>query len=203
VHKVSALRDRDAVELKSMVPRFLSAMREEFWKFRMAVQFHELGFFQSTQWKARYILWTSAIESIYTSHSREHKGSLVAKERIKWFLGAGSSIYAPGDISDLLPRTKITVGDVVDSLYEVRNFIAHGDKVPDHFFRDEMRRGFNGSVNCIEVLMEACSFIVRHSLLKILRDELLEHFASADSSEAYFGKEGLTHAVLSRSTRFR
>ena len=64
-----------------------------------------------------------------------------------------------------------------------------------------MRRGFNGHVNCIEVLMEACSFIVRHSLLKILREDLLEHFASAASSEAYFGKEGLTRLVLSRSNR--
>ena len=95
VQKVFMLRDRDAEELKSVAPRFLRAMREEFWKFRMAVQFHELGFFQSTQWKARYILWTSAIESIYTSHSWEHQGSLVAKERIRWFLGGGSPIYAP------------------------------------------------------------------------------------------------------------
>ena len=100
-------------------------MRNEFWKFRMAVQFHELGYFQHLSWKARYILWASAIESIYTSHNQEHRGSMVAKARIEWFLGANRSIYEPGDISNLLEQPKITVTDVLDRLYKIRNFIAH------------------------------------------------------------------------------
>ncbi len=122
----------------------------------------------------------------------------MAKERIKWFLGAGTSIYGPGDISKLLPQPTITVGDIVDRLYEVRNFIAHGDRIPDRFFQDELRLGFNGQVNVLEVLMEACSFIIRTSLLKILREELLGHFADAASAESYFGAAGLTRSQIKK-----
>jgi len=201
VQKHFHLRNRDVDDLRFYAPHFLRAMREQFWKFRMAVQFHELGHFQSLAWKARYILWASAIESIYTSHNSGHKGSMVAKERIKWFLGAGTSIYPPGDISKLLPDPGITVGDIVDDLYEVRNFIAHGDKIPDHFFQDSLRKGFNGDVNALDVLMEASSFVIRASLLKILRERLLEHFEDATSADAYFGSASLTWSEIKKRAR--
>jgi hypothetical protein len=192
VQKVFAFRDRDADELRKYAQEFLRGMREEYWKFRMANQFYALGHFQSWQPKARYLLWASAIESIYTTHNSEHKGSLVAKERIKWFLGEHTSIYAPGDISNLLTQPQITIGMIVDDLYEVRNFIAHGDRIPDHFFLEISRRSFNGGVTKFEVLLEAASFIIRSSLLKILREGLLDHFADAAQAEAFFGGKGLT-----------
>jgi hypothetical protein len=200
-HKHFHLRNRDAHDLRVYIAEFLRGMRGPFWKFRMAVQFHELGHFQYLAWKGRYILWASAVESIYTSHNLEHQGSKVAKERIKWFLGAGTCIYGPGDISNLLPQPKITVGDIVDRLYEVRNFIAHGDKIPDHFFQDKLRDGFNGQLNVIDVLMEASSFIIRSSLLKILREGLLGHFADAASAEAYFSAAGLTRSQIRKRSR--
>jgi hypothetical protein len=192
------LRNSDAKALKTYLPEFLRSMRGQFWKFRMAVQFHELGHFQHLAFKARYILWASAIESIYTSHNWEHQGSAVAKERIKWFLGTNTSIYAPGDIPKLLVEPSIAVGDIVDRLYEVRNFIAHGDKIPDHFFQDHLRASFNGHVNVIEVLLEASSFIIRDSLIKILREGLLEQFADAASAESYFGAAGLTRSQIKK-----
>ncbi|MBZ5681454.1 MAG: hypothetical protein LAO24_15245 [Acidobacteriia bacterium] len=198
VQKHFTLRNRDADELKRRAPEFLRAMNGPYWKFRMAAQFHELGHFQPWQAKARYILWSCAIESIYTSHHQEHMGSLVARERIKWFLGASTSIYAPGDISTLLPQPAISVGEIVNDLYKVRNFIAHGDRIPDSFFSDARRHGFNGRVPTFEVLLEAASFIVRSSLLKILRDQLLDNFADAAPAEAYFGKAGLTRSELRR-----
>ncbi len=196
VQKFFHLRNQDADELRTYAPGFLHAMRGQFWKFRMAVQFYELGHFQALDWKARYLQWCSAIESIYTSHSREHQGSLVATSRIKWFLGAGTYIYAPGDISDLLPDPKIRIDQIVDDLYEMRNFMAHGDKIPDPFFTTTLRIGFNGPVQKREVLLEAASFIVRASLLKILRDGLIDHFADAGPAELYFGAEHLTKSEL-------
>jgi len=196
VQKFFHLRNQDADDLRTYAPHFLHAMRGEFWKFRMAVQFYELGHFQALDWKARYLQWCSAIESIYTSHSREHQGSLVATSRIKWFLGAGTHIYAPGDISKLLKDPKITIDQIADDLYEMRNFIAHGDKIPDPYFTTTLRTGFNGPVKKTEVLLEAASFIVRTSLLKILRDGLIDHFADAGPAEAYFGAEHLTKSEL-------
>jgi hypothetical protein len=65
---------------------------------------------------------------LYTSHSFDHQGKLVATERIKWFLGPKTSIYEKGDIPDfILNQPTISIGDVVDRLYDVRNYIAHGD----------------------------------------------------------------------------
>ncbi|MGH9747637.1 MAG: hypothetical protein ACRD59_16195 [Candidatus Acidiferrales bacterium] len=199
VQKLFKLRDQDIDDLRTYAPRFLEAMRGEFWKFRMAVQFHELGHFQALDWKARYLHWCSAIESIYTSHRWEHQGSLVATSRIRWLLGEQTSTYAPGDLSDLLEDPRIAVGQIVDDLYDLRNFLAHGDKVPDAYFNDTLRVGFGGEVKRCEVLTEAASFIVRTSLLKILRDNLLAHFADAGPAEAYFGRQRLTRTELQRA----
>lgn len=75
VQKLWSLRNRDCHDLRLYAPEFLKAMRGEFWKFRMAVQFHELGFFQShpEEWKTRLLMWASAIESIYTTNSPGHR----------------------------------------------------------------------------------------------------------------------------------
>lgn len=196
--KLFHLQNRDADDLKNYAPLFLLAMRGEFWKFRMAAQFHELGFFQGDSWKARYLLWASSIESIYTSHNSEHNGSMVARERIKWFLGENTSIYPKGELSNLLKDPKITVGAIVEPLYEVRNFLAHGDRIPDEYFQKKIRNGFglDDSLNLMGVLAEAQSFIIRYSLLKILREGLLNHFTGAVSAQAYFSSHGLTNSKL-------
>ncbi|MGD0923345.1 MAG: hypothetical protein ABSA70_16515 [Terriglobia bacterium] len=196
VQQEFSLRNRDADDLRAYAPEFLRGRRGQFWKFRMAVQFHELGHFQSLHWKARFLLWCSAIESIFTSHDREHHGSLVATSRIKWFIGRNTSIYGPGDISNLLQDPHITVGQVVGDLYDMRNYVAHGDRIPDPYFADILRHGFNGGVKKWEVLLEAASFIIRTSLLKILREGLLDHFADASAAEAYFSGGNLTKSAL-------
>jgi len=196
VQKLFKLRNQDADDLRNYAAEFLRGIRGEFWKFRMAVQFHDLGHFQPLDWKARYLLWCSSIESIYTSHHWEHQGSLVARSRIKWFLGETTSIYAPGDISSLLEDPHLTVGQTIDDLYEMRNFMAHGDKIPDPFFTDILRHGLDRGIVKAQVLLEAASFIIRTSLLKILRDGLLHHFADAGPAEAYFGAQNLTKSRL-------
>lgn len=194
--KPFSIRNEDTAHLRAYAPEFMRAMRGDFWKFRMAVQFHELGHWQHWNLKARYLLWASAIEAIYTSHASEHKGSFVAKERIKWFLGENTSIYPPDEISDLLADPHLTVSGVVDDLYAVRNFIAHGDRIPDRIFQETLRDGFNGRVTVFHVLFEAQSFVIRKSLLKILHNNLLDHFADAAPAEAYFGANGLTRTAI-------
>jgi hypothetical protein len=196
VQRLFMLRNQDADDLRRYAAQFLRGMRGEFWKFRMAVQFHELGHFQVIDWKARFLHWCSAIESIYTTHNREHQGKLLATTGIKWFIGPNTSIYAPGDLPEFVQDPGITVGQIVDDLYDLRNFIAHGDRVPDPYFRDDLRRGLDGGVKRCEVLLEMASFIVRTSLLKILRDDLLDHFSEAGSAEDYFGAQGLTNTQI-------
>jgi len=193
-HKLFALRNRDADDLRAYAPEFLRAMRGHFWKFRMAIQFHERGYFLPQDWKARYILWCAAIEAIYTTHNREHKGSHVAKARINWFLGENAPLYEQEHHWD--NHSTLTIGQVVDNLYEQRNYIAHGDKIPDEFFNHAERSGIAGPVLRPEMLTEAVSFVVRKSLLKILKNNLLRHFADAGSAEAYFAAQNLTNSAL-------
>lgn len=196
VQRLFQFRNQDADALRFYAAAFLQGMRGEFWKFRMAVQFHDLGHFQTLDWKARFLHWCSALESIYTTHHPEHQGKLVATSRIKWFLGENTNIYAPGDLSEFEPDPGITIAQTAGDIYDMRNFMAHGDRIPDAYFTDELRTGIQGGVKRGEVLLEAASFIVRTSLLKVLRDALLNHFADAVPAEAYFGAQGLTNSAL-------
>jgi hypothetical protein len=180
-------------------PLFRQAMHGPYWKFRMAVQMHEAGHFQNTEWKARFFLWASALESLFTSKTpgawREHSGSMVASERIKFLLGANTPIYPPGELTSLLPNPGLTIEKTIGEIYCLRNHIAHGDKVPDYYFQNG-RLDFEGQLARFAVLTEAISFIVRQSLLKILKDGLLSHFEDSASSEAYFSSKALTKSAL-------
>jgi hypothetical protein len=195
-HKLSTLRDGDAENLRLLLPDFIRAMEGDFWKFRMAAQFHDLGYFQSYNWKPRFLLWASSLESIYTSHSRDHQGSRVAIARIKWFLDEKTRLYPPSEWPRVIPDCSLTIDDVLDDLYEFRNFVAHGDKIPDSFFQTCPRSGINGGVCKAEVLSEAASFVIRMSLIKILREGLLDHFVDAGPAEAYFAAQGLVNSKL-------
>jgi len=90
----------------------------------------------------------------------------------------------------------LTVGSIVNALYNVRNLLAHGDRIPDLYFANRARHGLNGAGSILDVLFEAASFIIRSSLLKILRDGLLRHFADATSAEAYFDANDLTNSTI-------
>jgi hypothetical protein len=197
VQKLFCVSNRDADALRELAPEFLRAMAGEFWKFRIAVQFHDAGHFHGALfWKARYMLWCSGLESIYTSQDREHSGSNVARERIKWFLGANTPLYPLGDIPSFCPQSDLTVGQIVKELYDLRNYVAHGDKTPDEFFQKKVRRGLNGDLNLVQVCLECVSFILRHSLLKILQERLLENFANSPVAEKYFENAGLTNTLI-------
>lgn len=199
--KFFGVRTKDLHELRFYAPLFHGAMQGDFWKFRMAVDMYQSGFFQQSHWKARFFLWTAALESLFTSQSPggQHSGSMVAKERIKSFLGPSTLIYPPGELTDFEPDPALTVADVIGEIYCLRNHIAHGDKLPNYYFEPGGRPGFEGSsIAKGEMLLEAISSIIRQCLLKILKDNLLSHFADAAASEAYFGASLLTKRELQR-----
>src|SRR5215472_4421147 len=121
VQKLNHVRDKDLHFLKLLAPVFIQAMQSDALKFRSSVFYHSVGR-SVEQGNARYLLWCSAIEALYTSHDFDHQGKLVATERIKWFLGSKTQIYEPGDIPDFIAnQPTITIADVVSKLYDVRN----------------------------------------------------------------------------------
>jgi hypothetical protein len=106
--KLFSVRNEDVETLIVLAPSFLKAMRGDYWEIRMAAQFHDLGHYQNYDPRARYLLWMSAIEGLYTSVAEQ--GSKLAKARISWFLGENTSIYPRGELHDLIKEPNIKPG---------------------------------------------------------------------------------------------
>jgi hypothetical protein len=187
VEKLFSFRTQDAMLLRKIAPSMIRGSKGEYWKFRMAIEFYQAGHFQQLSYKPRVFFRCSAIEALFSSRAKTKQGSGVVKSRVNKFVGANTCIYDAGDIPSYLPQAnEITVGSILDQIYEIRNCIAHGDKIPDEFFKTILRRGVNDRLNVVAVADEAVSFIVRKSLQRILVDDLLEHFKDSDSVDAYF-----------------
>jgi hypothetical protein len=92
------------------------------------------------------------------------------------------------------------VGDVIREVYCLRNHIAHGDKVPDCYFLHPGRDDFDGQIPRWAMLVEAISFIVRQSLLTILKQGIVSHFEDGPSSQHYFAAHKLTKKDLGKDS---
>jgi hypothetical protein len=199
--KYFTVRTSDIQDLAVYGSTFRKAMHDPNWKFRMAVQMHEAGYFQNTEWKARYFLWSAAVEALFTSKGtdwQQNSGSLVVGERVKDLLGPKTQIYSGGELPSLIPNPNIAIEDIIGEISCLRNHIAHGDKVPDYYFNSTGRDDANGPVPKVAVLIEALSFLVRMSLLKIMKDGLLPHFSDDTSLNAYYRSKRLRKADLQR-----
>jgi hypothetical protein len=192
--KLFTLRTGDVEKLRHVAPAFMKAMAPPIGKFQMAMQFHDAGHLLAHGfWKAKYLVWCSALEALFTSQQTQHKGGLVAKSRIKWFLGEHTSIYPSGELGEFDKLIDKTVGGIIDDIYRLRNMIAHGDQVPDEDMSRFYRGGLGGEpVLFIEGMFEGLSFIIRNSLLKIVQDRLLDDFASGNAANAFFAAHKLT-----------
>ena len=192
------IRSSDIEKLRFYAPRFIEAIEGDHSKYIMAVDMYQSGFFQHSYWKVRFFLWTAALEALFTSHtSEEHRGSLVAKERIKWVLGEDTLIYPSDELTEFDTDPKLKVRDVIDEIYCLRNHIAHGDRLPQYYFETVGRKAIDESpIYMGEMLSEAISSIVRQSLLVILERGLISHFKDAPTAENYF--KGHTKSILKR-----
>jgi len=186
--KLFAVRNKDLEELVTLLPEFLKAMQGPYWPFRMATQYYYMGY-EINDWKGRFLYWgSSALHALY-SHSEKKM-----VPRVKVFLGENTLIYDPKEHPDFefLPPNPLTINDVLDDVNEVRNCIAHGDKIPDTFFAPGGgRQTLGGAVNYLTVLDDSLSFIIRQSLLRILRDNLVEEFKSRHQSSLYWKTLGV------------
>jgi hypothetical protein len=194
VQKLFRLRNKDVDRLKVLAPMFLSAIKGKS-KFQISAEFFNAGYFSTRYWQARFSLWCTALEALFTSSHKDHQGSRVAKERIKFLLGSKMPIYEPGDIPSDQSQPNNAVEDVLDDLYKLRNCMAHGDYPPERFW-EIVRQDYADAVTRIEMLNEALSRVVRASLLRILEDGLLPHFQDGPSSQSYFAAHKLTKPDL-------
>ena len=136
VQKLFKLRNRDAEDLRTYVPEFLT-MRI-IWKFRMAVQFYELGIsslwtgrrgiFFGVQPLSRFTLRTIGNTKALSSPRHGSNGSWGTYK----YLRSWRPVRFTGD-------REYMFGQIVGDLYAMRNFLAHGDKLPNGYFTDQLR----------------------------------------------------------------
>jgi hypothetical protein len=195
VQKLFAIRNRDVVTLRAILPEFLQLypkdadgkLKDEYEPLRMAVQLYEQAY-AIHYWKARHILWWAAIESLYGNAEDAAMARIFAFFGHKCLIdGYHRSIYEEGDIPSCYPhssRTDHTLGEMVPLMYAVRNASAHGQKVPGSHF-NPVAHPF-GTVVGLDALAEAATFVIRKTLTEILRHGFRERFKDRNARENFW-----------------
>jgi hypothetical protein len=189
------IRKNDIDLLSRVLPEFVMLyekdsqgnLKDEYEPLRMAVQLYEQAYAIS-YWKARHILWWSAIEALYGSNEDAAKARIYALFGEKNLVdGYRCVIYETGDMpSCWYPSSSSlhTLGKMVPLIYEVRNASAHGQKVPDSHFRP-VAHPFGETIG-IDALAEAATFIIRKTVTRILERGLRDKFRDRDTREAFW-----------------
>jgi hypothetical protein len=74
---------------------------------------------------------------------------------------------------------------MIPLVYDVRNFSAHGRKVPDSHFRS-MPHPFGQDAIGLDVLAEAATFVIRKTVIEILRRGWREEFRDRTARENFW-----------------
>jgi hypothetical protein len=186
----NSIRKRDAELLRTIVPRLLRAHETNGSPVKRALRILELGY-MSRFIDIKQLMWVTALDGLFTSP--KHWGSDLAGRRIQHLLGADTRIYEQADFASYMVVPSMTVRQAVPDIYKLRNRFAHGEWVPKEFLD---RSGYTGKaaevLNYADVLLEATSIILRMSLVRILREDLLEIFGTKSALDWYFSRAGLT-----------
>jgi len=196
IQKLFKIRQQDIDLLTCVLPEFIQLykkddqgrVKDEYEPLRMAVQLYEQAYALS-YWKARHILWWSAIEALYGSNEDAAKARIYALFGNKDLVaGYHCSIYEKGDIPSFYRPSSDsthTLGKTIPAIYAVRNASAHGQKVPDLHF-SSVPHPFGTPVAGLDVLAEAATFIIRKTVIKILRRGLRDKFKDRDTREQFW-----------------
>jgi hypothetical protein len=189
IQKMFTIRKKDVDLLSKILPELLRIyQKNEYEPLRMAIQLYNEAY-ATEYWKARHILWWSAIEALYGSNED------AAMARIYSFFGnknltAGyqRSIYEPGDIpSTFSPTLSValhTLGEMVPVIYAVRNASAHGQKVDDSYFK-HVRHPL-GDALYLDILAETATFVIRKTIVEVLANGLADKFKDGKSRDDFW-----------------
>jgi hypothetical protein len=196
IQKIFVVREEDVKLLISVLPEFMQLyqkdkkgkLRDDYEPIRMAAQLYGEAYSLS-YWKARHILWWSAIEALYGNSEDAAMARIYALFGKKNLVdGYNCPIYEKGDIpSCFYPPTESihTLGKMVPLIYEVRNASAHGQRVPDSHFVPVPHPLGQGVVG-IGALAEAATFIIRRTVIEILQRGWREEFKNRDAREHFW-----------------
>lgn len=196
IQKLFYVREQDIKLLISLLPEFMQLyqkdengkMKDDYEPIRMAVQLYGEAYSLS-YWKARHILWWSAIEALYGNNEDAAMARIYALFGEKNLVdGYKCPIYEKGDIpSCFSPSSESlhTLGKMVPLIYEVRNASAHGQKVPDSHFVAVPHPLGQGVVG-IDALAEAATFIIRKTVIEILKRGWRDEFKNREAREHFW-----------------
>jgi hypothetical protein len=185
----NTIRKKDADLLRMIMPALLDSYCSDCAPLTRAMHIFELGYI-SQSLDVKQLMWVTALDSLFTS--ARHWGSDLAARRIKHFIGADTRIYDLVEFPSHVTVPSFTVGDVVGDVYKLRNKFAHGEWIPKEYLGRPGYRGKAGNpLSYADVLLEATSIILRMSLIRILKDDLLEVFRSKDALDWHFSRHGL------------
>jgi hypothetical protein len=190
VQKHFYFREQDVATLRAIAPEFLKATEDSdgYEPLKMALQFFEQGHLHHGWWKVRHFLWWSALEALFGNNP------LVLKVRILSLFGNKDldkgeevSIYETGDIHPAADfKLSETIGSTLNEIYEVRNMIGHGARVPQRYLTPVPHVFNNAELGRVEILAESASFIIRRTLIYIFSQKLLSHYIDIDAREEYW-----------------
>jgi hypothetical protein len=195
IQKIFGVREEDIQLLTSILPEFIHLYKTndegkmvDYEPLRMAVQLYGEGY-ELSYWKASHILWWSAIEALYGSNE------VAAMARIYAFFGDKNlvdgydcPIYEKRDIPTFFyasPDSLHTLGKMVPLIYEVRNASAHGQKVDDAHFVTIPHPLGQGVVSLV-ALAEAATFIIRKTIIEVLRRGWRDEFKDRDRRDRFW-----------------
>ena len=195
IQKIFGVREKDIRLLISILPEFMQLYQtdddgkmSDYEPLRMAVQLYGEGYGLS-YWKARHILWWSAIEALYGSNEVAAMARIYAFFGNKNLLdGYNCPIYEKQDIPSYFhasPDSLHTLGKMVPLIYEVRNDSAHGQKVSDVHFVPIPHPLGQGVVG-LEAFAEAATFIIRKTVIEILKRGWREGFKDRDTRDDFW-----------------
>jgi hypothetical protein len=188
IQKLFTIRKKDVGLLCKILPGLLTLYEsQDYEPLKMAIQLYNEAY-SIDYWKARHILWWSAIEALYGSNEDS------AMARIYSFFGGKdmtvgyrASIYEVGDIPSCYyppPAALHTLGEMVPLIYAVRNASAHGQKVPDSYFQ-KIPHPFGHAV-FLDVLAETATFVIRKTVVDVLANGLANELKTAKDREDFW-----------------
>lgn len=189
------IQSHDIEELAASASSILRVLGKPTSPISQAIQSLEIGY-RSEWFNVRHLLWVVGLDALFTSTEWENRGSETAIDRICNFLGDRFRIYNEDSLLSvgLPPLPDITLGEVLDDMYRLRNSFAHG-RWPDKEWTGKVcRRSKDGTrdIHYAEVLAEAASVCLRGCLRKMLADkQLVEMFNEKAQMNAHFTSKGL------------
>jgi len=153
--------------LRRLWPRYRHSRESGPGHLRRATRYYETGYADLRDADLQFTTWVMGIEALFADGD-EPLSTGPLKKRILGVIGAGTNIYEHLDHPSYDPGP-VKVGEVIDSMFELRSRIIHGAWAPKSWLNTPMRNDAAGTRLMLpDVVREAASFILRTGIQKKL-----------------------------------